>query len=47
MPRSRQIRYQAQQRYKKLLETFTWGFGARRDKILAYERSVASLGRAH
>ena len=40
----RQARYHLQQRYKKLLETFTWGRGIKRTRILEYERRLAGAG---
>ena len=43
MSRGRTLRYHLQQRYKKGLETFTWRFSAKRDRILRYERDVALL----
>jgi hypothetical protein len=43
MPGPKRVRYQAQQRYKQLIETVSWGFSTRRDKILAYERTIAAL----
>ncbi len=39
-PRTR-VRYHAQQRYKKFMETFTWGLSIKRTRILDYERQVA------
>lgn len=38
--RASRARYHLQQRYKRVLETFTWGFSVKRRRILAYERSL-------
>ena len=37
MPLRRRFRYHLQQRYKSVRETMDWGFGARRNRIIAYE----------
>jgi hypothetical protein len=37
LPLKRRIRYQLQQRYKQITETYGWGFGERRHRILLYE----------
>ena len=44
MPAAAQLRYQAQQRYKRFIETFTWRLSAKRAMILDYERNVAAYG---
>ncbi len=43
MPIQKKIKYQLQQRAKQAIETFGWGFSARRDRVLAYERRCTSL----
>jgi lipopolysaccharide biosynthesis glycosyltransferase len=40
MPLHKKLRYVLQQHYKKGLETITWGFSYRRNRILNYEDSV-------
>jgi hypothetical protein len=50
MPPPTRLRYHLQQRYKQIFETLTWGFGARRERILSYERGLArgrGAGNAH
>ncbi len=37
----RQVKYHLQQRYKKVLETFTWGMSEKRHRILTYETRLA------
>jgi lipopolysaccharide biosynthesis glycosyltransferase len=39
-PLKQKLRYHLQQRYKKLTETFMWGFNKRRERILHYEQKV-------
>jgi lipopolysaccharide biosynthesis glycosyltransferase len=40
MPVAKQVRYHLQQRYKKVLETFSWGLSVKRSRILDYERRL-------
>jgi lipopolysaccharide biosynthesis glycosyltransferase len=42
----RRLRYHLQQRYKKILETLSWGYSKRRGRILNYEGHVTNDGRA-
>ncbi len=37
LPLQRRVRYHVQQRYKQMLEAWTWGHGHRRKRILRYE----------
>ncbi|MDD2877714.1 MAG: glycosyltransferase [Acidiphilium sp.] len=40
MPLQKKLRYMLQQHYKQGLETVTWGFSERRNRILNYENSL-------
>ena len=42
LPMATQLRYHLQQRYKKVIETFTWGLSNKREHILNYERRLSS-----
>jgi lipopolysaccharide biosynthesis glycosyltransferase len=44
LPVKRWVRYQLQQAYKKIVETCSWGFGDRRDRILRYEARTMLAG---
>jgi lipopolysaccharide biosynthesis glycosyltransferase len=46
MPVRRRLRYHAQQRYKRMLESITWGLSKKRCRILDYERRRAVLSQA-
>ena len=46
MPVRRRLRYHAQQRYKRVVESFTWGLSKKRARILDYERHHAVLSPA-
>lgn len=46
MTQARKLRYFFQQYYKRGLETVVWGMGAKRTRILQYERQLATLGRS-
>ena len=46
LPPRRRLHYHLLQRYKKALETVTWGLGERRRRILRYEEQAALAGGA-
>lgn len=46
VPPSKRVRYHLQQNYKKVVETFAWGFTERRDRILSYEERTLQAMRA-
>ncbi len=45
LPNLRRLKYILQQHYKNQTERLTWGFGARRQRILHYESNVPFLSR--